>query len=82
MKTDFRGTEITDFLRCRKRYDYAWNQNLEPKQRNEKLTIGSAIHKFLELWYSDRRALDAIEAMRVYIMDIAMIVAPLMKNDF
>jgi len=69
MKTDFRGTEITDFLRCRKRYDYAWNQNLEPKQRNEKLTIGSAIHKFLELWYSDRRALDAIEAMRVYIMD-------------
>jgi hypothetical protein len=51
MKTDFRGTEITEFLRCPKRYDYAWVQNLEPKQRNEKLTIGSAIHKYLESLY-------------------------------
>ena len=69
MKTDFRGTEISDFLRCRKRYDYAWLQNLEPKQRSEKLTMGSAIHYFLELWYSDRRAIDAIDAMRQYITD-------------
>lgn len=71
MKTDFRGSEVSDFLRCRKRYDYAWNQNLEPKQRNQKLTIGSAIHRFLELWYSDRRALDAIKAMNDYIMENA-----------
>lgn len=67
-KTNFRGTEIGDFLRCRKRYDYRWFQNLQPKQANEKLTIGSAIHKFLELWYADRRPLDAIDAMREYIL--------------
>lgn len=69
MKTDFRGSEIGEFLRCRKRYDYRWIQNLEPKQRNEKLTIGSAIHKFLEVWYTDRRSHDAIQAMRDYITD-------------
>ena len=68
-KTDFRGSEVSDFLRCRKRYNYRWIQNLEPKQRNEKLTIGSAIHKFLEVWYTDRRSHDAIQAMRDYIMD-------------
>lgn len=68
-KTDFRGTEVSDFLRCRKRYDYRWNQLIEPKQRNEKLTIGSAIHKFLETWYTDHRQADAITAMRDYIMD-------------
>ena len=66
-KKDFRGTEIGDFLRCRKRYDYRWFQNLQPKQANEKLTIGSAIHKFLELWYVDRRFKDAITAMLEYI---------------
>jgi hypothetical protein len=69
MKTDFRGTEITDFLRCRKRYNYRWVQNLEPKQANEKLTIGSAIHKFLEWWYTERRPLDAMDVMRQYITD-------------
>jgi RecB family exonuclease len=69
MKIDFRGSEVTDYLRCRKRYEYAWIQNLEPKQRNEKLTIGSAIHKFLELWYSEHRALEAIDAMVQYIYD-------------
>jgi hypothetical protein len=69
MKTNFRGTEINDFLRCRKRYDYAWLQNLEPKQRNEKLTIGSAIHKFMEFWHLEHRELEAIEAMINYIED-------------
>lgn len=66
-KTDFRGTEINDFLRCRKRYQYGWVQNLQPKQRNEKLTIGSAIHKFLEFWHLEYRELEAIEAMVDYI---------------
>lgn len=67
MKTDFRGTEIGEFLRCRKRYDYRWIQNLEPKERSEKLTIGSAIHKFLELWYHFYNVHDAIESMMMYI---------------
>lgn len=69
MQINYRGSEINDFLRCRKRYDYAWIQKLKPRQRSEKLTIGSAIHKFLELWYSEFRSKDAIDAMMEYIED-------------
>lgn len=69
VKTDFRGTEIGDFLRCRKRYDYRWFQNLEPKQVSDKLTIGSAIHKFLEAWYLERRFDESVEVMREYIIE-------------
>lgn len=67
IKTDFRGSEVTDFLRCRKKYQYAWIQNLEPKQKNDKLTIGSAIHKFLEVWYATYRESEAISEMLEYI---------------
>jgi len=69
-KTDFRGSEVTDFLRCRKKYDYAWVQNLEPKQRDKKLTIGSAIHKFLEYYYiSPIYPQVAVDTMLKYILD-------------
>lgn len=81
MKTDFRGSEITDFLRCRKRYDYAWLQNLEPKQRNEKLTIGSAIHKFLEVWYTDHRYDDAIQATFDYMLEHSEDIDPFVYED-
>lgn len=66
-KKDFRGTEVSEFLRCHKRYDYAWIQNLEPKQRNEKLTIGSAIHKFLEMLYSGQGVAKSLNALVQYI---------------
>lgn len=70
MKNNFRGSETTDFQRCPKRYDYAWVQNLEPKQRNEKLTIGSAIHKFLELYYQKAGSMESILAdVKQYIRD-------------
>lgn len=68
-KTDFRGSEVTDFLRCRKKYQYGWIQNLQPKQKNDKLTIGSAIHKFLEVWYTTYRESEAIVAMADYIYE-------------
>lgn len=71
-KTDFRGSETTDFQRCPKRYDYAWVQNLEPKQRNEKLTIGSAIHKFLELLYSGKDVREAVRQSGDYIVEHAL----------
>lgn len=69
IKTDFRGSEVTDFLRCRKKYQYGWIQNLQPKQKNDKLTIGSAIHKFLEVWYTTYRESEAIVAMVDYIYE-------------
>lgn len=66
-KTDFRGSEATDYLRCAKRYDYAWRQNLQPKQRNSKLTIGSAIHKFLEVLYATGSKMGAVVALERYL---------------
>jgi AAA+ ATPase superfamily predicted ATPase len=69
MQTDFRGSEIQDYLRCKKRYNYRWIQKLEPKEANEKLTIGSAIHKFLELWHSEYRIDEAMEATFKYMLD-------------
>lgn len=68
-QTDFRGSEVQDYLRCKKRYDYRWIQNLEPKQANEKLTIGSAIHKFLELWHMEYREEEAMEATFQYMLE-------------
>lgn len=68
-KTDFRGSEVTEFLRCAKRYDYRWVQELEPKQANEKLTIGSAIHKFLEVWYATGSQLGAFTALEAYMQE-------------
>lgn len=68
-QTDFRGSEIQDYLRCKKRYSYRWIQNLEPKEANEKLTIGSAIHKFLELWHSEYREAEALEATFQYMFE-------------
>lgn len=81
MQTDFRGSEIQDFLRCRKRYDYRWLQQLEPKERSEKLTIGSAIHKFLELWYLDRRFDDAIAATFEYMLQESEGLDPFVYED-
>lgn len=81
IKKDFRGSEVTDYLRCKKRYNYAWVQELQPKQRNEKLTIGSAIHKFLELWYSEYRASEAIEAMIEYIYDNTADMEDIARDD-
>lgn len=66
-KTDYRGSEATDYLRCPKRYDYAWRQNLEPRKRNEKLTIGSAIHKFLEVLYATKSKMGAVVALAQYM---------------
>lgn len=66
-KTDFRGTEAQDFMRCPKRYDYAWLQNLQPKQRNAKLAVGSAIHKFLEVLYKTKAPFSSLDQMEAYL---------------
>ena len=66
-KNNYRGTEVQEFLRCHARYNYGYIQNLEPKHRNEKLTTGSAIHKFLELFYSGHGVAKSLEALIQYI---------------
>jgi hypothetical protein len=46
-----RGSEINDFLRCRLRWQYAWVDGYKSKKQNDKLFIGTLIHKYLEAWY-------------------------------
>lgn len=70
IKTNFRGTEIGEFLRCPKRYDYRWNQQLEPKEVNEKLAIGTTVHKFLEQYYKTKSLEDANKAVESHIEEL------------
>lgn len=46
-----RGSEIQDFLRCRKRWEYRWHENLIPRQKNDKLFFGELFHLYLEKLY-------------------------------
>jgi hypothetical protein len=47
-----RGSEVSDFLRCRLRWQYAWVDGYRSKKQNGKLFIGTLIHKYLEHWYN------------------------------
>lgn len=58
MARSYRNSEVNDFLRCRKKWDWRWNQGYTPKKQNDKLFFGNLMHKFLETlyktgWYSD-----------------------------
>jgi hypothetical protein len=58
-----RGSEYADFLRCRKRWDYRWNEKLRAKKLNDKLFIGSLIHKWLEVYYETGDEIQAVRQM-------------------
>jgi hypothetical protein len=58
-----RGSEQSDFLRCRKRWNYRWNEGLRPKKLNDKLFIGSLIHKWLEVYYKTGDEVQAVRQM-------------------
>jgi RecB family exonuclease len=59
-----RGTEVTDFLRCRTKWDYAWNQKLKPKTPNDKLWFGTLFHKYLESYYTNFSQAQALNDMK------------------
>jgi len=59
-----RGSEVNDFLRCRTRWDYAWQQNLKPKTPNDKLFFGTLFHRYLEEWYKNHSQAQALTAMK------------------
>jgi RecB family exonuclease len=59
-----RGTEVTDFLRCRTKWDYAWQQKLRAKTPNDKLFFGTLFHKYLEEWYTNFSQAQALTAMK------------------
>lgn len=58
-----RGSEIQDFLRCRKRWYWRWVEGLEPRAKNGKLWFGDLMHKYLETLYRTREYEDAYAAM-------------------
>lgn len=58
----YRGSEIQDFLRCRKKWDWRWNQGYTPKRQNDKLFFGNLFHKYLETLYRTGWQDDAIDA--------------------
>lgn len=51
---NIRGSEVQDFLRCRKRWDYRWNQKLMSKKKNDKLFFGTLFHLYLENYYKTK----------------------------
>jgi hypothetical protein len=46
-----RGSEVQDFLRCRKRWEHKWVRHLVPKKQDGKLFFGNLFHKFLEIYH-------------------------------
>jgi len=47
-----RGSEVQDFLRCRKRWKWRWVDKLAPKHQDGKLFFGNLFHKFVEEYYN------------------------------
>lgn len=58
-----RGSEVQDFLRCRKRWAYRWHDGLIPKKQNDKLFFGTLFHLFLDVLYQTTDYNEAIMSM-------------------
>jgi RecB family exonuclease len=58
-----RGSEVNDFLRCRTKWNYAWNERLKPKTPNNKLFFGTMFHKYLESFYKNFSQAQALNDM-------------------
>lgn len=48
-----RGSEVSDFTRCRWRWKKSWIENLKPIRPNGKLFMGNLFHKFVEVYYEN-----------------------------
>lgn len=59
-----RGSEVSDYMRCRKRWSWRWVEGLSPKRPNNKLFFGTAFHEFLEDYHKGFAHQIAIESMR------------------
>lgn len=47
-----RGSEVQDYLRCRKRWSYRWVEKLQALKPNGKLFFGNLFHKFVQEYYA------------------------------
>jgi hypothetical protein len=62
---EIRGSEVSDFLRCRYRWEKRWKDGLKPKKKNDKLFFGTLFHKFLETYHKTNNFENAFEDMQI-----------------
>lgn len=65
----YRNSEINDFLRCRKKWDWRWNQGYTSKKQNNKLFFGNLFHKWVEVLYKTGSGQDAFKAAVEFMKD-------------
>ena len=68
---NIRGSEIQDFLRCRKRWDYRWQERLISKKKNDKLFFGELFHLYLEKYYKTKNH-DTAQQYMLQTLDMYM----------
>lgn len=68
---NIRGSEIQDFLRCRKRWEYRWQERLIPKTKNDKLFFGELFHLYLEKYYKTKNH-DTAQQYMLQTLDMYM----------
>jgi tetratricopeptide (TPR) repeat protein len=59
MSHSYRNSEISDYQRCRKKWNWRWNEGYTPKKQNSKLFFGNLMHKYLETLYKTGWTTDA-----------------------
>ncbi len=57
-----RGSEVNSFLRCRKKWNWEWNEGYKARQKSDKLFFGDIFHKFAEVLYSTNDEGEAFSA--------------------
>jgi hypothetical protein len=62
MATAYRGSEVSDYLRCRKKWAWRWIDGYRPKKQNGKLFFGQLMHTYLETLYKTGFTMDATNA--------------------
>lgn len=58
-----RGSEVGSYLRCRKKWKWAWVDGLKPKRPDGKLFFGTLYHKFVEVYYRTGSYAEGMDAM-------------------
>jgi len=48
-----RGSEVSTYMRCRKKWKWAWIDGLSPKKKDGKLFFGTLFHKFVQTYYGN-----------------------------
>lgn len=57
---NIRYSQIAQFLKCQKSYEYGYVQELEPVRLQDKLFLGTAIHAGLEAYFKGEMILEAV----------------------